>query len=80
MPAHRLVVISPALLNGPHGSRVQAELKNESDWAKLMTANQLEPGVVKYDQPDGTSRTYLLTREAIAAMRPTAEGKPVVGA
>jgi len=71
--------LSQVLLASPHSALIVAELKNDGDWAKLMTANHLEPGVVKYDQEDGTSRTYLLTREAIAKMRSSAEGKPIVG-
>lgn len=56
------------------------------DWAKVGKGRHLEPGVVKYDaviNPDGSvktpERTYLLTREAIAAMRASAVGKPIIG-
>jgi len=66
------------LLNSPYRSRFENEMKR-TEWAKLFTAKHLEPGVVTYDQADGSKKTYLLTREAIAKMRPTAEGKPIVG-
>lgn len=39
----------------------------------------LQPGVVAYDNDDGTRTTYLLPLEAIEKMRPTAKDKPVVG-
>lgn len=39
----------------------------------------LEPGVVKYDNGDGTSITYLLPLTTLDKMRHTAAGKPVVG-
>lgn len=39
----------------------------------------LQPGVVAYDNDDGTRTTYLLPLEAIERMRPSAAGKPVVG-
>ncbi len=42
--------------------------------------NHLQPGVVKYDNDDGTSTTYLLPLDAIERMRPTAKGVPIVGA
>jgi len=63
---------------------IRAELVNNigegsDEWAKRMHGKHLEPGVVTYDNDDGTKKTYLLTREAIARMRPTAEGKPIVG-
>lgn len=47
--------------------------------AKVARGRHLEPGVVAYDNEDGSKTTYLLTREAIAAMRPTMKGVPVVG-
>lgn len=42
-------------------------------------AKHLQPGVVHYENPDGTQITYLLEMDAIEAMRPTAGGIPVVG-
>lgn len=71
--------ISPILLASPYKEKVQQELKNDSDWAKLFTGHHLEPGIVTYDNEDGSKTTYLLTREAIAKMRKSAEGKPIVG-
>lgn len=41
--------------------------------------NHLEPGVVAYDNEDGTRTTYLLPLAAIERMRPTAAGKPIIG-
>lgn len=49
------------------------------EWAKRARGKHLEPGVVRYQQEDGTEKTYLLPRETIARMRPTATGKPIVG-
>lgn len=49
------------------------------EWAKRARGKHLEPGVVRYQQDDGTEKTYLLPRETIARMRPTATGKPIVG-
>ena len=71
--------ISPILLASPYKEKVQHELKNDSDWAKLFTGHHLEPGIVTYDNDDGSKTVYLLTKEAIAKMRSTAEGKPIVG-
>lgn len=78
--------LSAGLSASPYRERIIAELVNTGwtgnsvdEWAKLFVGKHLEPGVVKYDNPDGTSKIYLLTREAIAKMRPTAEGKPMVG-
>ena len=50
------------------------------DWAKVGRGKILEPGIVRYDNGDGSSTTYLLTREAIAKGRPSAMGKPFIGA
>lgn len=47
--------------------------------ARQGVGKHLEPGVVTYDNDDGSKTTYLLTRAAIDKMRPTAAGKPVVG-
>ncbi len=49
------------------------------DLLKVGRGRHLEPGVVAYDNEDGSKITYLLTREAIEAMRPTAKGIPLVG-
>lgn len=46
---------------------------------KKAVAKHLQPGVVTYDNEDGTKTTYLLELDAIEAMRPTAAGIPVVG-
>jgi hypothetical protein len=71
--------LSKVLLNSPHAEKIKNQLRGDTDWAKLFTGHHLEPGIVSYDNPDGTKTVYLLTREAIAKMRPTAEGKPIVG-
>lgn len=46
---------------------------------RLGVGKHLEPGVVKYDNDDGTSITYLLPLATLERMRPTAAGKPIVG-
>lgn len=46
---------------------------------KKGIARHLQPGVVTYDNEDGTTTTYLLELEGIEAMRPSAAGIPVVG-
>lgn len=46
---------------------------------KKAIVKHLQPGVVRYENGDGTFTTYLLELEGIAAMRPTAAGIPVVG-
>jgi len=79
--------LTPVLKNSPYKDKILVELQNDawtgvsiSEWPRLFTGKHLEPGTVCYDQPDGTKKTYLLTREAIAQMRPSIEGKPIVGA
>lgn len=69
----------PADIVGKYAARVPSSLLNSEDWGKVFTANHLEPGVVRYQADDGSERTYLLPAETIAKMRPTAEGKPIVG-
>lgn len=59
------------VLMGDQGSMVSS---------KIGRGKHLEPGVVAYDNEDGSRITYLLTREAIEAMRPSAKGIPLVGA
>lgn len=46
---------------------------------KKAIARHLQPGVVRYENEDGTFTTYLLELDAIEKMRPTAAGIPVVG-
>lgn len=46
---------------------------------KVGRGKHLEPGIVHYGEESGGPITYLLPREAIEAMRPTAKGKPIVG-
>jgi hypothetical protein len=63
---------------------IRAELANNilgqgEDLMKVGRGKHLEPGVVAYDNEDGSKTTYLLTREAIAAMRPTMKGIPLIG-
>jgi hypothetical protein len=67
-PTQRRVIVSPLT------NTVQGKIAGRKGMGK-----HLEPGVVKYDNDDGTSITYLLPLAAIEKMRPTAAGKPVVG-
>lgn len=46
---------------------------------KKAFIKHLQPGVVRYENEDGSFTTYLLELDGIAAMRPTAAGIPVVG-
>lgn len=71
--------ISPVLMNSPFKNHLLNALRSDADWAKLRVAHHLQPGVVTYDNEDGSKTTYLLPLEAIAKMRKTAEGRPIVG-
>ena len=60
---------------------LHSELVNTDAAAgKKGRGRHLQPGLVRYDNDDGTTTTYLLELDAIEAMRPTAKGIPLVGA
>ncbi len=61
------------------GELVNNVVSAGTDLKKRGRGKHLQPGVVTYDNPDGTKTTYLLELDGIAAMRPTAAGIPVVG-
>jgi hypothetical protein len=69
-PAARRIVRSEPISNS---------LGRGDDLLKVGRGKHLEPGVVAYDNEDGSRITYLLTREAIEAMRASAKGIPLVG-
>ena len=77
--------LTQVLLNSPLRRSVDAYTASDPEWAKLRVGHHLEPGIVTYDDTDGDGKptgkqtTFLLTWEAIAKMRPTAEGIPLVG-
>ncbi|MES2155477.1 MAG: hypothetical protein V4510_10115 [bacterium] len=62
-----------------YGPLVNASAGAWASKARKGVGKHLEVGIVSYDNDDGSKTTYLLPREAIDKMRPTAAGKPVVG-
>lgn len=62
-----------------HGELANNVLGASEDLLKGGVGNHLQPGVVTYDNEDGTKTTYLLELDAIERMRKTAAGKPIVG-
>lgn len=62
-----------------HGPLVNAAPGALGQKGRKAIVKHLQPGVVRYENEDGTFTTYLLELDGIAAMRPTAAGIPVVG-
>lgn len=64
------------ILRGP---LVNAAAGALSQKGRKAVIKHLQPGVVRYENEDGSFITYLLELDAIEAMRPTAAGIPLVG-
>lgn len=51
---------------------------NSKDWPKVVKARFIQPGLVRYDDPNGLSGTILVQRPALNKMLQTYVGKPVI--
>ena len=67
--------LSQALQSSPHSAKILAELKNQDDWSQLMTAKQLEPGVLGVEPQVG--RILLILGGGAGAAHADLRARPV---